>query len=452
MEGKGLQTTLGALGIGTWVIEGNGTDHPRMFLDDTMKAMMAVPDGLSPEEVYDAWLNNVSPHSVKKVEEYMNRLIAGGNAEVEYYWNHPIKGVTLIRCNGARNNDYTDRIRVEGMHRDISTLSKVDQKDDFKSPIRFSEIASSLSQSLDSIFYVNLNDDSYYEFHATADFRNLGVTTTGKNFFEECRKNIKGVTHPEDLPALTDFCSKKYILDSLEKNITPFLEYRLKPYDTVTHYRIKAMYVPDDKSRLVVTVENIETEYKKRTEEKASQEITKELINRFIENYQSVYLINSKTQQFRLLSSKKDINETHEAKSLQRILDLYVHTNVSFLDREKMSQWTNFDFIQKKLKEKNTYSVEYRDITTGAPKWYELNITKLHDDAGEFLIALTNKNEEITKAKLNDTIYSNYSAIFTIDLESNSVFQVLNNSDNNTLDLKDIKSFFESLATIFENS
>ena len=314
MLSEGLRATLESLGIGTWVIEAKDNEHPRMYLDETMRKMMAVPETLTPEEVYDAWLNNVSPHSVKAVQEYMDRLIAGGNAEVEYYWIHPLKGISLIRCNGARNNTYKDRIRVEGMHRDITLLSKVDQKEEFNSPARFSEIASSLSQSLDSIFYINLVDDSYYEFHTNNDFKNLGVQTTGKNFFEECKRNLPGVCHPDDLQKVLDVIEKNNLLANLKKDIIPVVEYRLVVHNQTTHYRIKVVFVPDDDSRLVFTVENIESEFQKRMKEQASKEMAQELINRFSESYQSVYLINPKTQKFRSLNSKKDINATYSLK------------------------------------------------------------------------------------------------------------------------------------------
>ena len=111
--------------IGLWAIEIEEGKEPRMYGDSTMSRLLGIIDDLTPEEYYRAWYDNIDTSYYGDVEETVNKMINGECAEVQYSWFHPRNGMTFVRCGGARDLDYTDGIRLEGCHRDISDLVRV---------------------------------------------------------------------------------------------------------------------------------------------------------------------------------------------------------------------------------------------------------------------------------------------------------------------------------------
>lgn len=113
---------LGNANIGLWDIEIDDGKPPRMHADETMKRLLGIKEKLTPEETYQAWYKNVHPAQYQAVNEAVERMTNGLQAEVQYPWIHPEKGLTYVRCGGSRNFSYTNGIRLEGSHQDVSGI------------------------------------------------------------------------------------------------------------------------------------------------------------------------------------------------------------------------------------------------------------------------------------------------------------------------------------------
>ncbi len=110
--------------IGIWAIEMDEGFPPRLLADNCMKELLGVTGNVSPEDTYDIWFNNIHRDYLDTVNTGVEKMISGEHAEIQYPWFHPTKGMMYVRCGGVRDNSYTQGIRIEGSHQDITQIYK----------------------------------------------------------------------------------------------------------------------------------------------------------------------------------------------------------------------------------------------------------------------------------------------------------------------------------------
>ena len=62
----------------------------------------------------------------------------------------------------------------------------------------YNQITSSLAGQYDTLYFINLDDNTYSEISSTDEYKKLNVPATGNDFFAESRRSIGKYVHPED--------------------------------------------------------------------------------------------------------------------------------------------------------------------------------------------------------------------------------------------------------------
>lgn len=108
--------------VGIWRIEETPGEPERMFGDEKMYAILGAAPETEPEELYRHWHSRIEPLYRAYVDNAVNRLITTGEpTEVEYIWNHPQRGRTVVRCDATLSSPLgSGKIGMLGMHRDIT--------------------------------------------------------------------------------------------------------------------------------------------------------------------------------------------------------------------------------------------------------------------------------------------------------------------------------------------
>lgn len=101
-----------------------------MYTDDVMNRILGLENVVTPEECYLYWYSRIA----EKDREYINLTVdniirSGEGYQVEYTWNHPEKGEILVRCMGIRAEDREGIISIEGYHRIIDNLKKLEKNE-----------------------------------------------------------------------------------------------------------------------------------------------------------------------------------------------------------------------------------------------------------------------------------------------------------------------------------
>ena len=117
-----MKDIISAANMGTWHIELIEGKAPRMTADYKMRELLGIAQkDLSPEEVYSAWYDNISPDAVQSVQNSVNRMKDGVRDENTYLWIHPILGERYVRCGGTALK--VDRGYIlRGYHYDVDEI------------------------------------------------------------------------------------------------------------------------------------------------------------------------------------------------------------------------------------------------------------------------------------------------------------------------------------------
>ena len=134
----------------------------------------------------------------------------------------------------------------------------------------FFQIAVSLANQYDTIYYVDMLNDHYIEFSSTDTYKSLDVRPAGDDFFAEALVNIDRVIHPEDRNELHRILDKSVLVQMLQGKHMITHTYRLLIENGVMFARLSAIWATDNK-HLIIGVMNIDNEIRR------EQEIEKKL-------------------------------------------------------------------------------------------------------------------------------------------------------------------------------
>lgn len=117
---------LSATDLGLWVIRiDKEADRYEMYVDETMRRVLAIEKEYTPEEVYIHWHSRISDGYYNYVHRSVDNMINSGNiVQLQYTWNHPSLGEVQVRCTGIRVEDNDGMICLEGYHRMINSVDQ----------------------------------------------------------------------------------------------------------------------------------------------------------------------------------------------------------------------------------------------------------------------------------------------------------------------------------------
>ncbi|MDO5417627.1 MAG: diguanylate cyclase [Lachnospiraceae bacterium] len=112
--------------LGLWVIHMNPqTGEKKMYANETMLQLLGLSGNPSPEECYHHWYSRINDGYYHYVNLSVENMIESRRiVQLEYTWNHPVNGETMVRCTGTRIADCDGCICLSGYHRNISDIDK----------------------------------------------------------------------------------------------------------------------------------------------------------------------------------------------------------------------------------------------------------------------------------------------------------------------------------------
>ncbi|MCR4588561.1 MAG: GGDEF domain-containing protein [Lachnospiraceae bacterium] len=171
-EISAIRDIIASAAMGTWRIELVDGKDPRMFVDDTMKMLLGIPEiELTPEETYERWFHNIVPQAVASVLVSVEKMKEGRFDENTYLWRHPWKGERYVRCGGTAQ-EIPGGFLLGGYHYDVDEvvredLAKVamlrealDEKNDYYNTL------GTLADIYNSLHVIDLKENTLVEFSA----------------------------------------------------------------------------------------------------------------------------------------------------------------------------------------------------------------------------------------------------------------------------------------------
>ena len=147
--------------------------------------------------------------------------------------------------------------------------------------LTYSSIARALASDYFSIYYVDTETDSFIEYSADDNYRQLGVERRGEDFFTLSRNNIARIGYPDDLPDFLASFTKENLLRAKATSGVFTLTYRLLFDGKPTYVHMKATCMEDKNDpHIVIGVSNIDEQIRREQEHASALRSAKELANR----------------------------------------------------------------------------------------------------------------------------------------------------------------------------
>ena len=217
----------------------------------------------------------------------------------------------------------------------------------------FSQVALSLINHYDCVFYVNIDTGHYSNLVPMKLFKSAGIPFTGNDFFSDLREGMKKIVHPSDFDNVEISLDKKRMLKRLSNNDSFSAVFRYIVDGKIVHMRHSEFMCPD-REHVICCLENVEKDFQKQELQKKTLESAERMarfdeltsvrnnnaFREFTENLDSSMKKKSKENQFGVilcdLNDLKKINDTRGHsfgdEAIQRtsrmICDIFEHSPV----------------------------------------------------------------------------------------------------------------------------
>lgn len=139
-------------------------------------------------------------------------------------------------------------------------LSELRQKN-----ITYSQIAENLASHYDLIFYVNVQNDYFYELSTHKLYGELEIQEEGKDFFAEGERFTDMCIHPEDRGRILMFATKDNFISGLENSRQLVEDYRVIVSGETRYARMTISW-SNDKTHFIICIENRDDAVRKENE------------------------------------------------------------------------------------------------------------------------------------------------------------------------------------------
>ena len=353
--------------IGLWAFELDEGSLPRMYVDDAMLKLIGLEKQISPEETYHAWYDHIDPEHYDEVNASVEKMTAGTHAEVQYPWHHPNGEVWIVRCGGVRNYAYTQGIRIEGTHQNVTDVAHFEKK----KIEQLQAIVESMSEDYECLLHVDFDND-YEEHYRVSDelSREIPEWVDENSYSNRVKLLADRLVVSEDRELFLKNIAAETVLEKVKDGAPYIVYFRVKISDEVKWMRAKFVHhkAHGDKNCAIIGIANNDESIKMSMRER-------NVIEALDEDFTFISYINPKTME-EIIYRSDVANATlapgweDEMKYEERIkivADSFVHPE----DREYFIKETKLEKLAKDLLKNPTKIINFRIYHNGNTIYYQ---------------------------------------------------------------------------------
>ncbi|WP_295155530.1 GGDEF domain-containing protein [uncultured Ruminococcus sp.] len=275
---------------------------------------------------------------------------------------------------------------------------------------RYSHIARALASRYEIIYYVNIKTEEYVVYSADKLYTTPDGNEIGYKFFEESSKYITRFVWHEDVEKVTGLLDKQRLIYELEHTGSLTMTFRQNNWGTPQYVTMLAVRPKNDKDHILMGVFNVDAQIRREQKMAAEAESYSEIVMAMAQMYEVIYHVNIETGEYREYShsekySKIGVGVTGRdffgdtQRNMKR--DIYPE------DLPMMQEEMKKENLLENLKGIGSYSLNYRLMLDGEPRYVTLFAMKPKADSQHIIIAVANvdssrKRELAYKAALGD--------------------------------------------------
>ncbi len=265
----------------------------------------------------------------------------------------------------------------------------------------FTQIASSLAEHYDTLYYINMLTDHYIEFSSRDTYKQMHVPPEGDDFFGESLRNVDRFVHPEDRKQVESLHRKDVLLKNLESKKTFTATYRLIIAGTTMHCRLLQMWASDHR-HVIMCVENINEEVAREENLRRTQTVNvtySQIAERLAEHYDNIYYVDTESEEYVEFSSSNLLQVlTHSERDKRKQFFEQVKQDIEKViypeDQMMLHAFFNKDLLLEGLRFPDIRQIEYRLVADGAPVYVRLS-AMFTKDLHHLLLCVENIDQQV---------------------------------------------------------
>lgn len=132
--------------------------------------------------------------------------------------------------------------------------------------VAFGQVATTLAKHFDSMYYVDIETDSFIEFFHSEMLNYLKLPEQGEDFFGFLADQARRVVHPDDFEYILNLINKEALLKKLRENTSSIAVCRFVMGGKIVHICHVSILCEDNK-HILGCIKDIESEFRDREEE-----------------------------------------------------------------------------------------------------------------------------------------------------------------------------------------
>ena len=266
----------------------------------------------------------------------------------------------------------------------------------------YNQITSSLAEQYDTLYYINLEDNTYSEISSTDEYKKLNIPAAGNDFFADSRRNVSKYVHPEDKEKALGLYYKDVMLKNLANRNSFSVAYRLVINGRVRHIRHTEI-MSRDRKHIIVCIENIDEEVKAQLALKADRERSvtyTQIAESMAAHFDLIYYIDCENANYAEFSAKRKSGELKIQEqgpdfftTSRKNVDRLIHAE----DRERIRNFLDRDHLISGLETRRQLTEDYRMVVDGGKTQYTRMEVTYSSDRSHFIICVENRDNDVRR-------------------------------------------------------
>ncbi|MBP9996870.1 MAG: response regulator [Lachnospiraceae bacterium] len=390
------ENILSEMNIGLWTLEIDEGKDVRLYADDMMLGLIGLKERLSPEEMYKIWYAGVDKDYYEEVNAYLDNMVAGKYMEIVYPWHNPDGTTYTIRCSGIRDMNYTDGVRIDGTHSDVSDVARI-EKDKLK---ELTDMIAAMTADYESVIHVNFDTMLEEKYRTSSLIAKICPEWKDEtNYNRRCELLAQYLIIPEDRAQFLEEVKPQTVMANISGGKAYFVNFRASIEGRTYWYQVKFVHHKAHKSNkcaLIAIYNNDEAIHKEMR--------GRSILNGLGEDYSYISYINPITEKEEIYKYNKDFMnsvygweaENIYSENIRLIAEKYVY----FEDREQFLIDTDIKTLYKYLKKKKVKYITFREQVDGQIVYYQGKFVLVNFDGEENIVSgYRNVDDSVIKEK-----------------------------------------------------
>lgn len=265
----------------------------------------------------------------------------------------------------------------------------------------FVQLAMALADDYESVYVIDTDDDSYVEYAAAGEFKELTRRSEGDDFYADTVRNCNLIVYPDDRQKFLESFRKENVMAALDGGRSFTLNYRLIKDGVPAYYFLKTIRGKGrDVKHIIIGVQNVDAQVRR---EKAIAEENRrysEIAGSLASLFEVIYLIDLNTGRYKEYSASSKFAELgikSEGDDFFRVVKEQTVGVIHEDDYARVTEALQRSNMVKVLEKCGSFSLSYRQILDGRPQYVSLLAIRQRNTSDRVVIGIRNVDEQVQR-------------------------------------------------------